>query len=221
MHRFNAIWGSHIGTCGGLDIIFGDVFGTLENGVGQLLEDLADQALLRCKPVTYVVCSVSDRSYRTDGMNRVQINGDLHNKFQNMVHYASGGKRRVQRIDAHLGAHNTMQYFVMEVVRHCEDAVPDFDTRVTLIEHGLEHGPVDQRARRKEDENVHHQSDESAVPSGENNAMLEPLDEDVGHQTVPPTPIHTQEPSHHSISRGVVVMFHSWMHNVYSFCRCK
>jgi hypothetical protein len=107
-----------------------------------------------------------------------------------------------------LGAHNTMQYFVMEVVRHCEDAVPGFDTRVTLVEHGLEHGPVDQRARDMKDTNEDHQPDQSAVHPGENDAMLDSSHEDVVHQTVPQAPIYTQEPSQKGTSRSMFCSVH-------------
>ena len=98
-----------------------------------------------------------------------------------------------------------MQYFVVEVVRHHESEVPDFDTRVVLIERGLEHRPVDQRAVRMEDPIVDHQSDQPAVHIEEDELVPNPLDDD--HQPVPAAPIRIQEPSPQST--GVFVLFNS------------
>ena len=96
--------------------------------------------MLRCKPVTYVVCSISDRPYRTDGMNRCKINEYLHNEFPRVVHEASQGTLRIKRINADLCEKNTMQHFALEIV-HNKVEVDGFKhviLREMLIEDGLE-----------------------------------------------------------------------------------
>jgi hypothetical protein len=121
---FNVHWESYIADCGGLDVVFGDVFGGFETGIGPLLTDLMQRSLLRCKPVTYVVCAFSDRPYRVKGMNRIAIIDCLQNKWRNLVHKESCGVYMVQNVHMEL-QQNTMMYFIVEIVRFAVN-VPGF-----------------------------------------------------------------------------------------------
>ena len=132
--KFNEKRQTQIAQCGGLDVIFGDVFGGFDHGVGPLLADLIDKCLLACRPVTYVLCSVSDRHERTLGMTRAEINEHLHNEWRALVQ--SSGQYMVRYVRATF-CENTMQYFVVEIVRVSPVRIPGFQHHEVLVEEGL------------------------------------------------------------------------------------